>query len=477
MAWFKSFKIYFINSMTSQQVLDILEKAVQSMQVNGVEYVDALYQSTDGVQIVKRKTREDVLTPPSPYGFVLRVFKGGEWREASTYKLDEARIMELARKLPNFTPTTKKPVKMKIYDPWQLNQELDVKINPAEVPLEEKMELVRQNYDVAKNMDERVIDVQSGYQDRRFEKIIVTSEGSKLKQVIPIVHLGIWPYVREAGRMEDSYNSVGYTGGYELAKRMNEEKIRQTVQDAIENLRSTQCPSGTYRVIMDPGMTGLFTHESFGHGTEADQVARGRSYLIPFIGKQMGKEFVHLVDNGTLSNGWGSFFFDDEGVKTQQTYIIENGILRRFLHDRFTSSLLDKTPTGNARRESPAKKEYIRMTNTYIEPGNWTFEEMLDSFNGIFVKSGSFGMEDPAGGEMQLTAAKGYLIKNGKMVKVLSKVAMSGYVPAVIEAIDAISKREDVSIRAGMCGKGNEDYVLVGSGGPFIRTEAVVGPG
>jgi TldD protein len=191
----------------------------------------------------------------------------------------------------------------------------------------------------------------------------------------------------------------------------------------------------------------------------------------------MGREFVNLVDNGTLPNGWGSFFFDDEGVKSQQTHIIENGVLQRFLQDRFTASLLGKTPTGNARRESPAKKEYIRMTNTYIEPKDWTLEEMLEGFNGIFVKSGSFGMEDPAGGEMQLTAAKGYVIENGKKVRVLSKVAMSGYVPKVISEIDAISKSQDFDMRAGMCGKGNEDYVLVGSGGPFIRTEAVVGPG
>jgi TldD protein len=463
--------------MISQEVLDIFEKAIQTMHSNGVEYADVFYQSTDGIQVVKNKTREDVLTPPSPYGITLRIFKGGEWREASTYLLEKNRIMELARKLPNFTPSTKKPIKMKTYDPWELDQELDVKINPNDISIEEKMAMVRENYATATGMDKRIIDVQSLYQNRTFEKIVVTSEGSRLRQVLHMGLVGIMAIVREGGRIEDYYSSVGYTGGFELTKGMTEKKIKEIVKEAVELLDSTQSPSGTYRLIMDPSMTGLFSHESFGHGTEADQVARGRSYLIPFIGKQMGKEFVNLVDHGNLKNGWGSYIFDDEGIKSQNTYIINNGVLNKFLQDRFTASLLGKKPTGNARRESPAKKEYIRMTNTYIEPKDWTLEEMLEGFSGIFAKSGSFGKEDPLGGQMQLGAKKGYLIENGKKVKVLSKIAMSGFVPDVISKIDAISGSEDFVIRAGMCGKGNEDFVSAGSGGPFIRTEVVVGPG
>jgi TldD protein len=463
--------------MTAQRVLDVFEKAIQIMHCNGVEYADIFYQSTDGIQVVKNKTREDVLTPSSPYGVTLRVFKGGEWREASTYQLNQKEIIELAKRLPNFTPSIKKPIKMKIYDPWELDRELDVKINPNDVSIEDKMEMVRQNFAIAMNTDKRIIDAQSSYQNRTIEKIVITSEGSRLRQVLHMGLVGILAIAREGGRIEDFYSSVGYTGGFELTKGMTEQKIRKTVKEAIELLDSTQSPSGTYRLIMDPSMTGLFTHESFGHGTEADQVARGRSYLIPFIGKQMGTESINLVDQGNLTNGWGSYMFDDEGVRSQNTCIIRNGVLTNFLQDRYTASLLGRKPTGNARRESPAKKEYIRMTNTFIEPRDWTLEEMLEGFNGILVKSGSFGKEDPSGGQMQLTARKGYLIEKGKKVKVLSQIAMSGYVPNVISKIDAINGSKDFMIRAGMCGKGNEDFVFVGSGGPYIRTEVVVGPG
>jgi TldD protein len=158
--------------------------------------------------------------------------------------------------------------------------------------------------------------------------------------------------------------------------------------------------------------------------------------------------------------------------------LVQDGILKDFIYDRRTASELNANPKGNGRRESFAHPVHPRMTNTYFEPGTYTLEEMIKEIKyGVILIHGNFGMEDPLGGSMQNTSKKGFLIENGQKTKLLKAVALSGKVLEALPSIDAISKGS-VKLDGGTCGKGNEDYVPVGSGGTYIRMNAaLISPG
>jgi TldD protein len=225
-------------------------------------------------------------------------------------------------------------------------------------------------------------------------------------------------------------------------------------------------------------MTGTFAHESFGHGCEADQIVRKRSYLASYFGKRMGFEKLSICDDGTVAGGNGSFLFDDEGVKSRKNYILKNGILISFLHERFSASLMNTEPTGNGRRESFLRKLFVRMTNTYVEPSDYGLDEMIEEIdNGVMLVHSLSGMEDPLAGGMELKSKKGYLIEKGKIGKTLSTLTLTENVPDFIASIDAVGKKEQFNTETGTCGKGYEDFIPVGDGGVFIRGRAVVGQG
>jgi TldD protein len=463
--------------ISSEGAKDLLAKAIQTME-NDVEYADALYERAEGVSIVKDNVEERVSTPVATRGLVLRVYRLRQWREASTHDLSPARAVELAKKLASFEPLSRNSVKLQELKPWELDEELSVKINPSEVDVEEKLEPLRGFHRDVIGRDKRIVNARVAYSDLISERIFANTEGSVLRQVIPRTTLFIVPIAKEAGRMDYDYLSCGGTSGFELVKDLKEQAVKEVVDSSISLLEASAPPSGHFKVILDQGMTGTFAHESFGHGCEADQVVRKRSYLLPHFGTRIGFEKLNICDDGTLHGGFGSFLFDDEGVKSKKNYILKNGVLDGFLHERYSASAMSTEPTGNGRRESFLRKLFVRMTNTYVEPGDYSLEEMVEEVdNGVMLMHTTSGMEDPLAGGMELKCKKGYLIEKGKIGRVLSSLTLTENVPQFISSIDAVGKREQFESESGTCGKGYEDFVPVGDGGVYIRAEAVVGQG
>jgi TldD protein len=165
-------------------------------------------------------------------------------------------------------------------------------------------------------------------------------------------------------------------------------------------------------------------------------------------------------------------------VKSRKNFILKNGVLEGYLHERYSASLMNAEPTGNGSRESFLRKLFVRMTNTYVEPGDYALEEMIEEVdNGVMLIHFVSGMEDPLAGGMELKSKKGYVIEKGKIGRILSMLTLSEYVPEFIASIDAVGKKDQFDIDRGTCGKGYEDHVPVGGGGVYIRAKAVVGQG
>jgi len=284
----------------------------------------------------------------------------------------------------------------------------------------------------------------------------------------------MFPVARENGNIRMDFSNLGGTRGYEVVEECDFDMVaKKTVESSLELLRAKAPPSGEFPIIVDSYNSGILAHESFGHGLEADQVIRKRSYLAGLIGKQVASESTTIIDSSTVPGGHGSYAFDDEGVLAKENVLVKDGILKQFLTDRYSASALRCENTASCRLESYLTKRFVRMSNTYFAAGDMTLEELLEPIKkGVMLVNSNFGMEDPLGGGIQCTSSKGYMIENGRIGKTLTEVSLTGKVLEVLKSIDGVGKNLEYSV--GTCGKGSEDYVPVGDGGPYLRIQKAV---
>jgi TldD protein len=457
----------------SHEVFGLLEYAGKQME-GKVEYWDALFDNQSSCSISKDNVDERISLPELT-GIQLRSYKNGIWRSASTYKMEKPKLKELTKHLTKIAQkATKKVVKLNQLKPSKLNVTLPVKRSPSDVSLESKVENVRNFHKAALNLDKRIINVQVRYLDSRIERVFVNSEGSSMRQVITRTRLLMLPIARENSNIRMDFTNLGGTRGYEVVEECDFDVIaKKTVKSSVELLKAKTPPSGEFPVIVDSHMAGIIAHESFGHGLEADQVIRQRSYLAGLIGKQVASKSTTIIDSSIVPGGHGSYVFDDEGIPAKENILVQNGILRQFLTDRFSASVLQCQNTASSRVESYLTKHFVRMSNTYFAAGDMTLEELLKPIKkGVMLVNSDFGMEDPLGGGIQCTSTKGYMIEHGKIGAPLTGVSLSGSVLEVLKSIDGVGK--ELQFGVGSCGKGSEDYVPVGDGGPYLRIQKAV---
>ena len=242
------------------------------------------------------------------------------------------------------------------------------------------------------------------------------------------------------------------------------------VDDAIALLKAERIEPGEYEIITHPSITGLIVHEAFGHGVEMDMFVKNRAKSRLYINKPVASPLVNMHDGAAATYSCASYFFDDDGVIAQDTKIIDKGILLTGISDVIAANELKTKATGNSRRESPYRKAYTRMTNTFFEPGKDKLEDMIKSVkHGYMLFETNNGMEDPKNWNIQCIAEYGKEIKNGKFTgKIVSPVVMSGYVPDLLMSISAVSDDFTI-IGAGHCGKGHKEWVPVSDGGPYLK--------
>ena len=436
------------------------------------QYFDILYDSISSTIIAKTPSAENFSVNTKKSGIVARSFLGS-WKEVAIEANGD--LNNIKTKIPK---VSNKGNLIAEFDGWSLNKEIKPKIDPIKVPIDEKIEKVREIYTYLKNSDDRIINVQVKYLELLIERIFVNNEGCKLRQVIPRTRVFVIPIAKEGSVVDYDYFIKSGEMGFEIFDSIDNAVLDQVVKNSLEMLKAELPPAGRKTIILDPKMTGLIAHESFGHGLEADQILRDRSYLKQHLNKQVASEICSIYDTPSLEKKLGSYFFDDEGIIAGHNILVENGILKNFIYDRRTASELDATPQGNGRRESFAHPVNVRMSNTYFGSGDYELEEMISEIKeGVMLVHGYFGMEDPLGGGMQCTSKKGYLIENGERTKILKATALSGDVLEMLKNIDAVSK-DTLKLDGGTCGKGSEDMVPVTSGGSYIRAKNVlVSPG
>jgi len=309
------------------------------------------------------------------------------------------------------------------------------------------------------------------------ERLFLSTAGARRLQSIVRSRGTVVPLAIENGKVEYDFLTAGAMGGMEILDGFTEARVRASAEAAKRLLTARSPPTGRMPVVLDPSTSGTFAHESFGHGTEADQLLRDRSYLKPLLGEVVGPESVTLVDDGSFERGWGSIYFDDEGQEARRTTLVDHGRFVEVLHDRESAEAMHRAPTGNARRADFLSRSFVRMTNTFVEPGDWAFEELLrEAKTGVLLETCTSGIEDPLGGNMQIKVKKARLIEGGEPGAVVSSMALSGKVLEFLRSIRGVSRAADFEMAPGFCGKGHTDLLPAGTGGPYLLAEAVVGP-
>ena len=440
-------------------------------------FAEILAQQTHGESVGIDSKARRAWTSPRLAGAVIRAWTGTRWVEVAASGFDRPSLTgavdELARSLSGDRPSGSPPglasttVGVSVTTPRRPMREMG---------LEQELEFARDLHRWASTVP-GIQNVQVDVSWSDDERYYLNSAGARCFQTACRVRGSYSAIAVENGRAQMDYDAIGAIGGQDVLEQFNEGRSREVAAGAVALLAAKSPPKGLLNVVLDNGTTATFAHESFGHGTEAYQFVRDRSYLKPILGKVVGPEALTIVDDGSMPGGWGSVPFDDEGHPGAKTTLVDRGQFVGALHDRESAAALGARATGNTRRSNFLSRAFVRMTNTYVEPRDWTLEELVEEAgDGVMLEHWNSGMEDPLGGQMQLKVLKGHRIEHGKLSDLVSSMALSGSVLSFLQDIRGVGNSQGFVIDSGYCGKGHSDYLPTGSGGPCLLSRAVVGP-
>ena len=337
----------------------------------------------------------------------------------------------------------------------------------------EKIALLHQIDTAARTYDQRVQEVTVNL-SASHDTILVCNEQYQLNADIrPLVRVYVSVIVEHKGQREQGSSGGGARRTFAHLLEHNEaiQYAEQAVQQALINLEAIDAPAGLYPVVLAAGWPGVLLHEAVGHGLEGDFNRKGTSAFSNALGQQVASSQCTVVDNGTLANRRGSLSIDDEGTTTQETVLIENGILRNYLQDRQNARLMGMPTTGNGRRESYAHIPMPRMTNTYLEAGEHTPEDIIASVNkGLYAVNFAGGQVDITSGKFVFSASEAYMIENGKVTTPVKGATLIGDGPEVMQKISQVGNDLKLDSGIGSCGKEGQN-LPVGVGQPTLKID------
>ena len=454
---------------------DRLRDALQSSRA---DYTEVRVERTWSSAVAFRGRRLEAATASEDVGgFVRALHKGWGWGVASFTSLDRLRAMvtragELSRAV-----RLEEPIRIAEVAPREADAILDLDGDVRGVPLADKKRLLEAYNGAMLAVGDRVVDTQATYQDEVSEVWYANSEGTLIYQLRPEVVLSGTAIARRDGVIEKGLESLGYRKGWN-AVQGREAGFRTVAERAVALLDAPRVKGGTYPVVLDPELGGVFIHEAFGHLSEADFVYENpQAREMMTLGRRFGKPVLNVGDNGAAVGLRGTLPFDDEGTPTQDTPLIKDGILVGRLHSRETAARLGERPTGNARAISFRHAPIVRMTNTYIAArrDGGTFADLIKDISLGVYACGAFGGQTLLE-NFSFTAAYGHMIRDGQVAELVKDVVLAGNLFQTLDRIERVAGDFQWNQMGGGCGKGGQFPLPVTEGSPHVRIEeALVG--
>ncbi|MFC7499349.1 metalloprotease TldD [Enterovirga sp. GCM10030262] len=405
-------------------------------------------------------------------GFGLRGVSGETTAFAHANELSETAIRRAAETMAVLDPAKG----ARAAPPRRTNATLYTDADPLSlVPFAKKVALCQEIDAAARARDPRVAQVSMSLSGSWSVIDIVRPDGFVAHDVRPLVRLNVQIVVEQNGRKETGFHGLGgrdlYDGLFEPATWNR--AIDIALAQALVNLESVAAPAGEMTVVLGPGWPGVLLHEAIGHGLEGDFNRKGTSAFSGRIGERVAAPGVTVVDDGSIGGRRGSLSIDDEGTPTQCNTLIEDGILKGYIHDRLNARLMGVAPTGNGRRESFAHAPMPRMTNTFMLGGKDDPGEILArAKNGIYAKSFGGGQVDIVSGKFVFSCTEAYRIENGRLGAPIKGATLIGDGPSVLTRVKAIGNDMELDEGIGICGKGGQS-VPAGVGQPTLLIEGL----
>lgn len=344
---------------------------------------------------------------------------------------------------------------------------------------EQKVAILRQVDQLARSIDPRVIEVSASLTGSYEDILIAATDGTLCADIRPLVRLSVSVIVEQAGKREHGSSGGGGRFGYDYFLTKNPQTgdsyvdsyTREAVRQALVALSAKDAPAGAMPVVLGAGWPGVLLHEAVGHGLEGDFNRKNTSVFSGKIGEQVTSTLCTIVDDGTIDHRRGSLSIDDEGTQSQKTVLIENGILKGYLFDKLNAKLMNAHSTGNGRRESYACLPMPRMTNTYMLPGDSTFDEIISSVDyGLYAPNFAGGQVDITSGKFVFSTSEAYLIEKGKITTPVKGATLIGSGIETMQQISMVGNDLQLDSGVGVCGKAGQS-VPVGVGQPTLKVD------
>lgn len=340
-----------------------------------------------------------------------------------------------------------------------------------------KVQLVQRANQAAYEYDPRVRQVQVGFIDSAKHILVANSEGVYITDYQPMLRFQVVVLAVEGGEAQSAFYGGGGRIGMEYFEANTPECIAvEAARQAVIQLGADEAPAGAMPVVIDNAWGGVWLHEAVGHGLEADFNRKKTSIYADRIGEKVASDLCTVVDDATVPNRRGSINIDDEGATGQRKVLIEKGVLKGYMHDRLNAGLMGERSTGSGRRQDYQCIPMPRMTNTFLEPGEHTPDEIIASVSrGFYAKNFSGGQVDISNGNYVFNVTEGYLIENGKIGRPVKNATLIGNGPNDLAKVAMVGNNWALDPGIGMCGKDGQS-VPVGVGMPMILvSEMTVG--
>ncbi len=429
---------------------ELLKKVLNETLSTGADFAEIFLEDTvkNGLQaeggIVSSSSNSHIK------GAGIRILQGEDRVYGYTNNLSEESLLGLAKSLASsFTGTPTVFDKEFEYIKGDRNK---IEIHPKDVSMEQKAKYITEAHDIAINYDECIKQTRIALMDDYQDVWIVNSDGRYVTDSRVRIRFYVTAIAEKDGQMQTGGEGPGGQVGYEF---FNSNIVKETAETAASvaktMVEAEECPSKEMPVIINNGFGGVIFHEACGHPLEATSVAIGMSVFTGKVGEKIASDIVTAIDDGTIENGWGSGNFDDEGNPTKRNVLIKDGILQQYLVDDFNSRRMDQESNGASRRQNYKFSPTSRMSNTFIDNGESTFDEIIESTEyGLFAAKLGGGSVDPTTGDFNFSVMEGYIVENGKIVKPVRGATLVGNGAEVLHKIDMVGN--NLECARGMCG-------------------------
>ena len=455
-----------------------MKNSINVLKRKGVDYADLRKVRSQSQRIKVKNGEVEGISSRESSGFGIRVLKDGAWGFSSSAVISEEEIERVASEALRIASASasvnKDKSKLSDAEPWVDVYRSSYLEDPFQVPLEEKIGLLMKAVEAMKGDEIKVAEGSLAF-DRTW-KLFLNTEGAEIDQVITQSGGGIVATASDGQQVQKrSYpNSSGgdlATKGYEFIRNLRlAENAARVKEEAIALLSAPECPEGEMDVIIGGSQLALQVHESCGHPTELDRVLgseisyAGGSFLTleKLNNFQYGSTLVNITADATIKGGLGTFGYDDEGVRAQRSYLVREGLFVGYLTSRETALVLGQRSNGTMRADGWNRIPLIRMTNINLEPGEWNLDDLIaDTREGIYLDTNKSWSIDDLRLNFQFGTEIGWVIKRGKMGKMVKNPIYTGITPQFWKSCDAICNRESWHIWGiPNCGKGEPSQIM-----------------